>query len=75
MHSDIALKTISLAIINFSTSDVGFTKTPLERTSFSKGKSFLFLWEGQLKNQFHKASFNSPYQRSSFKLKEGANVL
>ena len=38
------------------------------------GRSFLFLWEGHLKIQFHKASFNSPYQGSSLKLKEGANV-
>ena len=33
----------------------GFTKPPLERTSFSKGRSFLFLCEGHLKIQFHKA--------------------
>ena len=37
-----------------------FTKPPLKRTSFSKGKLFLFLWEGNLKILFHKASFNSP---------------
>ena len=53
----------------------GFTKSPLERTSFSKGRCFFFLWEGHLKIQFHKPSFNSPYQRSSLNLKEGANVL
>ena len=52
-----------------------FTKSPLERTFFSKGMSFSFLWEDHLKIQFHKASVNSPYQRSSLKLKEGANVL
>ena len=54
-------------------SGASFTK-PLERTSFIKGKAFLFLWEGHLKTKFHKVSFNSPYQRSSLKLKEGANV-
>ena len=52
----------------------GFKKPGLEKTSFSKGRLFLFLWEGHLKIQFHKASFNSPYQRSSLKLKEGRNV-
>ena len=52
------------------TSTDSFTKPPLGRTSFSKGRSFLFLWE----IQFHKASFNSSYPRSSLKLKEGANV-
>ena len=50
-------------------------KSPLERTSFSNGRSFLFLWEGHPKIQFKKASFNSPYQMSSLILKEGANVL
>ena len=52
----------------------GFTKPTLERTSFSKGRLFLFLWEGHLKIQFHKASFNSPYQRPSLKFMGGANV-
>ena len=33
-----------------------------------------FLYKGHLKIQFHNASFNSPYQRSYLKLKEGANV-
>ena len=33
---------------------VSFTKPPLERTFFSKGRSFLFLWEGHHKIQFHK---------------------
>ena len=54
---------------------VGFTKPPLEKTYISKGRSLLFLLEGHLKIQFQKASFNSPYQRSSLKLKEGPNVL
>ena len=61
--------------VHLCVSGAGFTKPPLERTSFSKGRSFLFLWQIHLKFQFHKASFNSPYQRSSLKLKEGANVL
>ena len=39
---------------------VSFTKSPLEGTSFSKGRSFLCLWEGHLEIQFHKAPFNSP---------------
>ena len=56
-------------------SGAGFRKPPLERTSFSKRRSFLVLWEAHLKTQFPKASFKSPYQRSSLKLKEGANVL
>ena len=51
-----------------------FMKPPLESTSFSKERSNLFLWEGHLKFQFHKVSFNSRYQRSSLKFKEGANV-
>ena len=54
--------------------EAGFTKPLLERTSFCKGGLFFFLWEGHLKIQFHKASFNSPFQMSSLKLKEGANV-
>ena len=49
-------------------------KPPLEGTSFSKGRSFLFLWKGHLKIQFHKASFISPFQRSSLKLKEGVKM-
>ena len=66
---------VFVSINIFSISGAGFTKPPLERTSFSKGRWVFSLWEGHLKIQFHKASFNSPYQRSSLNLKEGANVL
>ena len=36
-------------------SGAGFTKPPLERTSFNKGRLFFCLWQGHLKTQFHKA--------------------
>ena len=62
-------------IQNFGFLGQGFRKPPLERTCFSKGRSFLFFCEGHIKIQFHKASFNSPYHRSSLEVKEGANVL
>ena len=63
----------SLGIVDAGSNSVaGFTEPPLERTAFSKGRSFFsFLWEGRVKVKFHKAS---PYQRS-LKLKEGANVV
>ena len=53
------------------TSGPSFTKPPLQRTSLSKGRRYFFLWKGHLKFQFHKASFNPPFQRTSFNLKEG----
>ena len=60
--------------VRFAAPGAHFTKHPLERTSFNKGRSFLFLCESKLKIQFHKASFKSPSQRSSLKLKVKANV-
>ena len=47
-------------------------KSPLERTSFSEGRSFLFLWEGHLKIQFHKAPLT--LLTKGLPGKEGANV-
>ena len=46
-----------------ATSVADFTKPSVERTLFSKGRSFLFLWEGHLKIEFLKTSFNFFYQR------------
>ena len=77
---------VHLSDDNFLTNLLGSDKSdmshqgPVSRSLPWKGpplvkEGVFFLWEGHLKIQFHKASFNSPYQRSSLNLKEGANVL
>ena len=46
-----------------------FHEASFGKDLFSKGRFFLFLCEGHLKIQFHKASFKSPYRRTSLFIK------